>query len=733
MPDFQEFNFESQINYTFIEEIGRGGMGIVYLAERNSGGVKDYVVLKTLKSLSESDERDLKREANLAAQLRHENIVKTYGLETIALSALPPSFLSSLGALSYSQAKEMGEKKLRRLNFRIHVKEQGEQIAQSAGPNQQSLFLMVMDYVDGIGLNSLHYGHIEQGLLIPVLFGAFIISRIARALSYAHNYLVHRDISPENILINTQGTCKLSDFGVAIANHQKPEYWAGKLAYMAPEQLSNQPIDERIDIFSLGSVAYQILTGIPLAEIKSDLPLSAQVEIIQRQYQAGIIPPHKINRDVPEMLSEIVMKMLAIQPAQRYQRANSIANDLEKRFLYAKGYGPTNNSLATYMSIFENRFNMYNEEQLEQLSFLKNEVGEIQIKRFIDPSRFTPEGLALLQARTYDSIYRKMRQLAEPAGTSKEQRLPYLKVKHLDNVLESFSISPKGLVVGSHPACPICVQEESVFPQHFRFSRTQENVVSLHLIDPKTPCPFPDMTVGGKVKTERVLRDGDKIRLGSHDLVFIRQSRWEEIATQNILELNPQTNTNSLLTKRDFALVFEASPATYTQLAKLCEQILNTTNLGEFKIGVIPSALLETLQALAHGTPQTRFTVRILHTPVRLIFICKGFTPEGYSHLLGHFQQHRQRLAQALAERQEIPDTTPDTNLEQSFLESRDSAPKQDKAPAKAKGKPEAKPEPDFMETDFDPEMIAATLIVQSFDRIEFKRDYSEVELAVYL
>lgn len=106
-----DFQFESQTTFTFIEEIGRGGMGIVYLAARNSGGVIDYVVLKTLKSLTPQDEKALQQEANLAAKLRHENIVKTYGLESIALSALPEEFLMSLGALSYVKSNQQLRKK----------------------------------------------------------------------------------------------------------------------------------------------------------------------------------------------------------------------------------------------------------------------------------------------------------------------------------------------------------------------------------------------------------------------------------------------------------------------------------------------------------------------------------------------------------------------------------------------------------------------------------------------
>ncbi len=733
MSDFKEFEFESQASYTFLEEIGRGGMGIVYLAARNSGNVVDYVVLKTLKSLNESDERALRQEANLAAQLRHENIVKTYGLEYISLSTLPENFLRGLGALSYTNAAENSSPKVRRINFK-NPKKDKENISKIQISNQgKSLLLLVMDYIDGASLHSFHYGHIEQGLLMPVSFGAFIISRIARALAYSHNYLIHRDISPENILLNTQGTCKLSDFGIAVATHQKPDYWAGKLGYMSPEQMMNEQVDERIDIFALGSVAYQVLTGIPLAEVKYDLPLNDQIFAILSQFQKGIIPPHKVRYDIPESLSNIVMKMLAILPAQRYQRASTIASDLEKKFLYAKGYGPTNNSLATYLSIYENKFSMYNEEQLEQLSFLKNERGEIQLKRELNLSGYTPEGLQLLESRAKDLVYQKLH--ASPSivvpgvdVTNKEIRIAYLKVKYLDNVLESFQVQDKTIILGSGKDSNIILEDPTIDPQYCKIQKSQESVFLTMVSAGK------EVVVNNKNVSEKELREGDKIKIGSHILFFLHQTSLETLNSNKIYNLSGNTNLNNLINARDFAVSLTGNPTNYTQLAKLCEQILGSTNLSELKLGVIPIALLESLQLLKIGSSDsTNFIVRFIRTPVRIIIVCSGFNILGYHTLLNIFRKHRALLAVALTEKEITNETRLDSNIAEDLLESSVSSSndskKEMKSPVQNNDSKLNFEDPD----SFDPNMLAATMIVHGFDRIEFKADTMEVEFAIYL
>ena len=373
---------------------------------------------------------------------------------------------------------------------------------------------MVMDYIDGINLNAFHYEHLYQSLLIPVYLGAFIVSRIARALAYAHKYLIHRDISPENILINTQGICKLSDFGIAVASRQQPDYWAGKLAYMAPEQLFNRPIDERIDIFSLGCVAYQVLTGIPLVYPMPNLNVDDQIDNVKKRLAAGIIPPHEVRHDIPVELSEIIKKMLAVNPDQRYQRANTVASDLEKNFLYAKGYGPTNNSLATYMTIFENRFTMYNEDQLEQLSFLKGSNGEVEIRRTLDIDGYTENGRELIKQREDSEIYKQLQareRIKQMVLVQQEQKYPYLKVKYLDNVIESLAIDQyKDITVGSGKSMIVRL-EDSGIAEHHSTVKYCDGSVFLHVVGSRS-----EVKINNKVVDQKELREGDKIKLGDH-------------------------------------------------------------------------------------------------------------------------------------------------------------------------------------------------------------------------
>jgi serine/threonine protein kinase len=96
--------FDSTSTYTLVEEIGRGGMGIVFLAEKHAEGVTDYVVLKTLKTFSPEYIAMLKKEANIATGLRHENIVKTYGLEAVPYGDLPATFTGAVQGVSFEQA-----------------------------------------------------------------------------------------------------------------------------------------------------------------------------------------------------------------------------------------------------------------------------------------------------------------------------------------------------------------------------------------------------------------------------------------------------------------------------------------------------------------------------------------------------------------------------------------------------------------------------------------------------
>jgi serine/threonine protein kinase len=330
----------------------------------------------------------LKQEANLATGLRHENIVKTYGLESVPYSQLPPEFLQEFDTLSFEDARRMQVQRKavpgRFGDARTRLR------VTPASTAEAKLYLMVMDYIEGTDLRVFQNDHLKRDLLLPASLGAFVVSRVARALSYAHGSIVHRDISPENLLLNTQGGVKLSDFGVAVSEAAGGA--TGKISYMSPEQIRGESVDARTDLYSLGLVLYLLLTGIPLQRSPAGLPAPKRLEFVDRLLDRPFLPPARVRTDVPPALSEICMRMLALDPAQRYRGAEEVARDLEQRYLYAKGFGPTNNSLQAYLEIFDAQFKEVSPQQLQQLPFLQG-----QLQRPLSASLYTPEGKRALE------------------------------------------------------------------------------------------------------------------------------------------------------------------------------------------------------------------------------------------------------------------------------------------------------------------------------------------------
>jgi serine/threonine protein kinase len=401
--------FDSTSTYTLVEEIGRGGMGIVFLAEKHAEGVTDYVVLKTLKTFSPEYIAMLKKEANIATGLRHENIVKTYGLEAVPYGDLPAAFTGAVQGVSFEQAHR-----------NLHVRRLAGIRRGAFSPNRivirrpmappkddRKLFMLVMDYVEGTDLGDLHHEHISRGLLIPVPLAAFAISRICRALAYAHETCIHRDVSPENVLVNNQGVVKLSDFGIAVGGAEQCTLFAGKLSYMAPEQLEMQPADSRTDVYALGIVAYQILTGILLHPTPRGT-FEEQVAYVRRSKAEAPLPPHLVRRDVPEILSAVVMKMIDMDPSRRYWRAEDAGNDLEQKVLYASGFGPTNNSFGAYLALFDAKFQGATKDQLTQLRFLAGPDAKIHLHRHARAEDFTKAGLDMIKRRPGTAIHTRL-------------------------------------------------------------------------------------------------------------------------------------------------------------------------------------------------------------------------------------------------------------------------------------------------------------------------------------
>jgi serine/threonine protein kinase len=395
--NLQNISFHSSSTYTFLEEIGRGGMGVVYLAQKFCEDVEDIVVLKTINVMSQEWIERLKKEANIAAALRHENIVRSYGLESLPATLL--SGQSGRNRDARPKSSDFGKDLLANIRRgQTPALEHRETVLLddvSTKSEDEKIYLMVMEYVEGMDLSALFERHLDKRFLLPLPISAFIISRICRALAYAHEFIVHRDVSPENILINNQGVARLTDFGIAVGVNQEVHEIAGKIQYMAPEQIIGDVVDNRSDIFSLGLVAYQMATGINLY-LPPDAKISEQLNYIRNKMREAIVPPHMICRDIPQAYSDIIMRMLAYDPADRYQSIQETGNDIEKKYIYAKGFGPTNNSLEAYVDLFNADFADISPQQEEQLSFMRNDAGELCIDRPINPDIYTEDGFDII-------------------------------------------------------------------------------------------------------------------------------------------------------------------------------------------------------------------------------------------------------------------------------------------------------------------------------------------------
>lgn len=293
--------------YSVLGKIASGGMGTVYLAEQKGAeSFKKTVAIKTIKKefLDNAESLDLFiGEAKLTADLIHQNILQVYQL----------------------------------------------------GRADDGSFYIVMEYVHGKTLNDLVKTHKERGRKVDIEMGTFIISRVARGLAYAHkkkdrtgNHLgiVHRDVTPSNIIIDYMGFVKLMDFGIAKAltmnTPDERQVIMGKLPYMSPEAAQFIGTDPRSDIFSLGLVMYELLTGFIVYNVKSIN------ELLSKMKKYRIKEPSRLNPHLPSRIEEIILKALEVNPAKRFQTAHEMLEALEI-YMYHDRYGPTNEKLSKYL------------------------------------------------------------------------------------------------------------------------------------------------------------------------------------------------------------------------------------------------------------------------------------------------------------------------------------------------------------------------------------------------
>ena len=296
----------NEIHYEMVRKIAEGGMGYVYEAcQRGAGQFRKTVAVKLIReeySTIPEFQNNFIGEARLVADLVHTNIVQTYHLGMIG-----------------------------------------------------GQYFMVMEFVNGVNLEQFLERHIALGKSIPVDLAAFIVSRIARGLAYAHEKrdkegrllgIVHRDIGPKNIMIAHEGDVKLTDFGIAKAldlmYNEEGQVIAGKDEYLSPEQANYAVTDARADIFPLGIVLTELLLG------KNIFRNADRLESRKNILHLPIPQFSTLRADIPPKLEAIIQKALQRDRELRYQSAAEIMTALEM-YLYGDGYGPTNEKLATYM------------------------------------------------------------------------------------------------------------------------------------------------------------------------------------------------------------------------------------------------------------------------------------------------------------------------------------------------------------------------------------------------
>jgi serine/threonine protein kinase len=273
--------------YKILGELGRGAMGIVYKAE--DPNLDRVVALKTIVIEADAEgrkeyERRFFLEAKAAGKLNHPNIVTVY---------------------------DFGE--------------------------EDSVAYLAMELVEGADLRERLKD--SKGAGLPAIDAVDFAQQVAEGLGYAHERgIVHRDIKPGNIMLQPRGQAKIMDFGLArmrVADHKTSTGMVlGTPKYMSPEQVAGQPVDQRSDIFSLGIVLHEMLTGTRLFAGEDTPQIMHNVVHVEHE------PPTRIKPELPSMLDFVVARALKKDPALRYQDAFELSADLANCLAELRGKAP---------------------------------------------------------------------------------------------------------------------------------------------------------------------------------------------------------------------------------------------------------------------------------------------------------------------------------------------------------------------------------------------------------
>ena len=294
--------------YQLLRKLAVGGMAEVFLArQRGIAGFEKLLVVKRILPEIAADPEFVTMfldEARLAASMTHPNLVQIYDLG------------------------EVGDS-----------------------------YFLAMEYVPGPDLLTILRAHGKRGQRMPYEISARILANVAEALSYAHNHkdargtplrLIHRDVTPSNVLVSYDGTTKLVDFGIAKAETSAKTSDGrvkGKTRYLAPEQLTQDPLDARVDIWALGICLYEAMTG--TRPIRGDNDLALMKSILESE----IVPPREVDPELPPALDAIIMSCLQRDPSLRMPNADQLRRQLEAH-LKTSEVASSPHDVGTYLKSF---------------------------------------------------------------------------------------------------------------------------------------------------------------------------------------------------------------------------------------------------------------------------------------------------------------------------------------------------------------------------------------------
>lgn len=293
-------------SYTLLEKIGQGGMAEIFRAENTGpqGFAKEVAIKRILASLASNEDfiTQFLDEARIVGNLSHPNIVQIYDVGQV-----------------------------------------------------DDAYYIAMEYVDGKHLGQVIQRAVETMNQVPVRESIAIINEVCKALAFAHSAvdsmghpldIIHRDVSPQNILVGYNGAVKLTDFGIAKAANKLFQTTAGvikgKFSYLAPEQLIGKGASTASDIFSLGVALWEMISGRRLFQGESDIRTIQMVQACQ-------VPPlSQFRSDVPLELEQVLAYMLAPQPEYRYQNAYDLVN-MFSHLLHQYGISEHLHLIANFM------------------------------------------------------------------------------------------------------------------------------------------------------------------------------------------------------------------------------------------------------------------------------------------------------------------------------------------------------------------------------------------------